>query len=180
VDARIAELERRTVFSNNWQVIGRVDQLSSTGDIITASVADEPVVVVRGADGVLRGFFNVCRHHAAAVVTEAAGNASVLRCPYHGWTYGLDGSLKGVPEFDGVCGFDRAANGLVPIRVETWENFVWVNLSPGAASLSDFLGSLVARVHPFNLAHLHFVERRTYTLNCNWSRDFRFLFQRSG
>src|SRR5437016_5164139 len=114
VDPRIAELERQTVFSRSWQVAGRTDQLGAAGDFITATVAGEPIVAVRGADGVLRAFFNVCRHHAAAVATEPAGNASVLRCPYHGWTYGLDGRLKGVPEFDGVCHFDRAGNGLVP------------------------------------------------------------------
>jgi choline monooxygenase len=168
VDPRIAELERQTVFSRTWQVIGHADQLRAPGDFITATVANEPIVAVRGADNGLRAFFNVCRHHAAAVATEAAGNASVLRCPYHGWTYGLDGSLKGVPEFDGVCQFDRGANGLVPTRVETWESFVLVNLDPAAPPLNDFLGSLAARVQPLKLSQLHFVERRTYALNCNW------------
>ena len=85
-------------------------------------------------------FFNVCRHHAAAVVTQPCGQASMLQCPYHGWKYGLDGSLKGMPEFEGVKNFDRAQNGLVPIRVETWECFVFVNLdrtcNSAAASFS--------------------------------------------
>jgi len=168
VDPQIAELERQMVFSRTWQVIGRTDQLRAPGDFITATVAEEPIVAVRGTDGVLRAFFNVCRHHAAAVATEPTGNAASLRCPYHGWTYGLDGSLKGVPEFDGVCQFDRAANGLAPVQVEAWENFVLVNLDPAAPPLHDFLGSLVARVQPLNLSKLHFVERRTYTLQCNW------------
>ncbi|HEV2352341.1 MAG TPA: aromatic ring-hydroxylating dioxygenase subunit alpha [Terriglobia bacterium] len=168
VDPQIAELERRTVFSRSWQVMARFDQLRGAGDYVTATVAHEPIVAVRGADGVLRAFFNVCRHHAAAVATEPAGNASALRCPYHGWTYGLDGRLKGIPEFDGVCNFDRIANGLLPIRVEVWENFVLINLDPTALPLHDFLGSLVARVRPLSLSQLHFVERRTYTLNCNW------------
>lgn len=168
VDPRIAEHERRTVFSQTWQVIGRADQLGATGDYVTATVAGEPIVAVRGGDGVLRAFFNVCRHHAAAVATAPAGNAAVLRCPYHGWTYGLDGGLKGVPEFDGVCQFDRTTNGLVPVRVETWEHFVLVSLDAAACPLNDFLGSLVARVQPLNLSQLHFVERRTYNLNCNW------------
>src|SRR5271169_5685354 len=135
LDPRIADLERRTVFGQSWQVIGRADQLRETGQYVTGEVAGEPVVVVRGADNVLRAFFNVCRHHAAAVLTEPAGCASVLRCPYHGWTYSLEGDLKGVPEFDGVCNFDRSANGLVPLRVETWENFVFVNLDSNASTL---------------------------------------------
>src|SRR5690349_16454456 len=85
VDPQIADLERQTVFSRTWQVIGRADQLSEPGDFITATVAEEPIVAVRGTDDVLRAFFNVCRHHAAAVATEPAGNAASLRCPYHGW-----------------------------------------------------------------------------------------------
>jgi choline monooxygenase len=101
-------------------------------------------------------------------VTEASGSAGILRCPYHGWSYGLDGSLKGAPEFEGVCDFDRAQNGLVPVRSAIWEQFVFVNLDPDASSLHDFLGALVARIAPLNLNSVHFFERRSYRLNCNW------------
>ncbi|HVP65309.1 MAG TPA: aromatic ring-hydroxylating dioxygenase subunit alpha, partial [candidate division Zixibacteria bacterium] len=127
-----------------------------------------PLVVVRSSDGQLRAFYNVCRHHAAAVVTEAEGSASIFRCPYHGWSYGLDGALKGAPEFEGVCHFDRGQNGLVPVQVAAWEQFVFVNLDPCAAPLEDFLAGLVRRVAPLHLAGLHFFERRAYALNCNW------------
>ncbi len=127
-DPRIAELERDRVFGGTWQVVGRADQVCDRGQFFTADVAGEPIVVVRGDDAQLRAFYNVCRHHAAAVVPEAQGCAKQFRCPYHGWTYGIDGALKGMVEFDGVCNFDRADNGLVPIRVDTWENFVFVNL----------------------------------------------------
>jgi choline monooxygenase len=120
VDPRIAELERKTVFSKTWQVAGRLEQVEKPGQFVSASVAGEPIVAVRGNDGVLRGFYNVCRHHAAAVVTEPCGQASILHCPYHGWNYGLDGSLKGMPEFDGVKNFERQQNGLVPVKAETW------------------------------------------------------------
>ena len=130
---------------------GRVDQLRRPGQFVTAEIAGEPLVVVRGGDNQLRAFYNVCRHHAAAVVTEEQGTATILRCPYHGWSYGLDGSLKGTPEFEGVCGFDRAQNGLVPVRVETWEQFVFVNLDPKAAPWPISSGGLVKRVAPLNL-----------------------------
>ena len=140
VDARIAELENQTVFSNTWQVLGRVDQVEKPGQFVTGTIAGEPIVAVRGADGQLRAFYNVCRHHAAKVVTEPCGVASILHCPYHGWNYGLDGSLKGMPEFDGVKNFERQKNGLVPIKVETWEAFVFVNLDPhGVAGPDDFV-----------------------------------------
>src|SRR2546423_8021211 len=135
VDPRIAELERLNVFSKTWQLVARTDQLQKPGEFVSTILAGEPIVVVRGNDGILRGFYNVCRHHAAAVVTQPCGQASLLHCPYHGWNYGLDGSLKGMPEFEGVRNFDPAQNGLVPICVETWEWFVFVNLGGGAAPL---------------------------------------------
>jgi len=168
-DARIAELERATVFSGTWQVVGRADQVRENGQFLTADLAGEPLVVVRGEDSQLRAFFNVCRHHAAAVVTEAQGCAKQFRCPYHGWTYGIDGALKGMVEFEGVCNFDRAKNGLVPVRVDTWENFVFVNLDGRAAPLRDFLGVVPDLVGPLELAKkLRFFDRRIYRLNCNW------------
>ena len=168
VDPRIAELERLNVFSKTWQLMARTDQLQKPGDFVSARIAGEPVVVVRGIDNVLRAFFNVCRHHAAAVVTQPCGQASLLQCPYHGWKYGLDGSLKGTPEFEGVENFDRAANGLAPIRVETWECFVFVNLDPQAPPLLKFLAGLTNRVAPLEISRLYYFDRRTYDINCNW------------
>ena len=168
VDPRIADLELQTVFSKTWQAIGRVDQVEKPGQFVTANVAGEPIVAVRGSDGVLRAFYNVCRHHAAAVVTEPCGHASLLRCPYHGWNYGLDGSLKGMPEFDGVKDFERKDNGLVPVKVDTWEQFVFVNLDPGAAQLENFLAGLVKRVAPLGLTKLHYFTTKVYDIHCNW------------
>jgi choline monooxygenase len=168
VDPRIAKLEDMTVFSKSWQVIGRAAQVETAGQFVTSTVAGEPIVAVRGVDGQLRAFYNVCRHHAAKVVTEPCGSASILHCPYHGWNYGLDGSLKGMPEFDGVKNFEREENGLVPVKVETWEAFVFVNLDPQAKPLSKFLGGLVNRCAPLGLSKLHFFERKTYDIVCNW------------
>jgi phenylpropionate dioxygenase-like ring-hydroxylating dioxygenase large terminal subunit len=168
VDERVAELERQSVFGQTWQPVGRAEQLRQPGSFVTTELAGEPLVVVRANDHRLRGFYNVCRHHAAAVVTEEQGSASIFRCPYHGWSYGLDGSLKGAPEFEGVCGFDRAQNGLVPARCEQWEQFVFINLDPNEIALADFLGGLATRIAPLNINGLHFFERRMYTLQCNW------------
>ena len=168
VDARIAELEAQTVFSKTWQMVGRAEQVEKAGQFVTSSIAGEPVAVVRGNDGVLRGFYNVCRHHAAAVVTEPCGQASILHCPYHGWNYGLDGSLKGMPEFDGVKKFQRQQNGLVPVKAETWEKFVFVNLDAQAVPLNNFLGGLVNRVAPLGVNKLYYFDSRTYDIHCNW------------
>jgi choline monooxygenase len=169
VDSRIAELERRSVFARSWQMVGRVDQVREPGEYITGELAGEPLVVVRGSDHTLRGFFNVCRHHAAAVMTEAEGRAHVLRCPYHGWTYTLEGELKGTPDFNGVCNFERQANGLVPVETDVWEKWVFIKLERGGASLAEFLGSdLIAQLQPLGLEKLHWMERRHYAFDCNW------------
>jgi choline monooxygenase len=118
---------------------------------------------------VVRGFFNVCRHHAAAVVGEPQGSAPVLRCPYHGWTYGLDGTLKGTPDFAGVCDFDRGANGLVPIEIGVWEHWIFARVDGGGPSLEAWLGSdLIGRVAALNIGALRWMERRRYTVDCNW------------
>jgi choline monooxygenase len=167
-DKRVAELELQNVFSRNWQVVGRTSQVERPGQYVTATVATEPIVAVRGSDRRLRAFYNVCRHHAMTVMNEPCGQAQHMRCPYHGWTYNLEGELRGMTEFDGVQHFERADNGLVPVRVEAWENFVFVNLDANAAPLKDFLGALVERARPLRFGDLKFVERRSYMLNCNW------------
>ncbi len=168
LDSRMEEAERERVFGGNWIAVGRLDQVATEGQFFTAEIAGEPIVVVRGSDGILRAFYNVCRHHAAAVATAPCGTAQHLRCPYHGWTYGLDGSLKGAPEFAGVCNFDRAANGLKPIRVAAWEQFVFITLDEHAPELMESLGDLPARVAPLRIGDLHFFARKTYKLACNW------------
>jgi choline monooxygenase len=168
-DTRIAQLERESVFAANWQVVGRLDQVRQPGQFFTIDVNQEPLLIVRSEDGKLRGFYNVCRHHAAAVEPQATGCARQFRCPYHGWTYGNDGALKGMVEFEGVCNFERKDNGLVPVRVDTWENFVLVNLDGKAAPLNEFLGKVPSIVSPLNLKDkLHYFDRRIYTLKCNW------------
>ena len=170
VDPRVLDLEERTVFARTWQVTARLDELRGAGSFVSCQLpGGEPVVVVRGADERLRGFFNVCRHHAAAVVTEAQGTARSFRCPYHGWTYGLDGTLKGTPDFSGVCGFDRATHGLVPIEIDVCEPWVFARVEAGGASLADFLGEeLAGQLRALNLARYHWMERRVYSLACNW------------
>jgi choline monooxygenase len=169
VDSRVMDLERQTLFTRSWQMVGRADQVREPGQYITWELAGEPILVVRGSDRILRGFFNVCRHHAAAVMTEPEGRTDNLRCPYHGWTYGLEGGLKGAPDFSGVCDFDRGANGLVPVETSLWENWVFVKLDRGGPSLEDFLGvDLIGQMRSLGLENLHWMERRRYMLECNW------------
>jgi choline monooxygenase len=169
IDPRIFELERRTVFARSWQMVGRADQVREPGQYVSGELAKEPILVIRGNDGILRGFFNVCRHHAAMVMPNAEGRTQTLRCPYHGWTYNLDGTLVVTPEFAGVRNFDRSMNGLMPLQSALWGGLVFVRLSPEGSSLEDFLGGdITQRIRQLKLEKLHWMERRTYTLNCNW------------
>lgn len=169
-DSDLFASEMRTVFSDSWQFAGRIDQVQEPGQYLTTQIAGEPVVVVRGDDNQLRAFFNVCRHHAAAVMTEPQGSAQQLRCPYHGWTYSLDGKLKGTPDFTGVCNFNREDNGLVPIALDVWEKWIFIRLAQEPPlSLTEFLSAkLIDEIKPLELARYHWMERRHYTFECNW------------
>jgi len=133
----------------------------------TADVAGEPVVVVRAKQGMLRAFSNVCRHRAGPIA-QGSGCKSVLRCGYHGWTYALDGRLIGTPDVEGVEFFDRSMMGMVPLRVETWEQFIFVNFEPLAEPLAEYLGQIPAQSRGFEFAGLKLAERRDYVIDCNW------------
>jgi choline monooxygenase len=168
-DPRIFELEQRTVFARSWQFAARADQIREPGQYITCEMAGEPILLVRGNDGIVRGLFNVCRHKGAAIMTAAEGRAQTLRCPYHGWTYTLNGELKGTPDFTGVQNFDPLAYGLISVQTDVWQDWVFIKVDPDGLSLEDFLGSdLVARIRNLGLDNLRWFERRHYTLNCNW------------
>jgi choline monooxygenase len=167
-DARVADLERKRVFARSWQLVARTAQLETPGQYVTAEVAGEPIVVVRGQDGVLRAFFNVCRHHAAAVMTAPEGKCERLRCPYHGWTYALDGLLQSTPELEGICNFERRDHGLVPMAVAVWEKFVFVHVDEHPPAIEEHLGDMARQIAPLRLDTLHFAGRREWILECNW------------
>lgn len=167
-DPEILAAERRTVFGETWQAVGRADQVAEPGRYFTADVAGEPVLVLRDEASALRGFYNVCRHRAARVAPEAEGRCTRLRCRYHGWTYDLSGQLRGVPEFEGVADFRREDHGLLPVAVGTWGPLVFVHLGAAPGPLAEFLAPLPARTAGQAIDGLQFAERREYRLACNW------------
>jgi phenylpropionate dioxygenase-like ring-hydroxylating dioxygenase large terminal subunit len=167
-DGELHAAECRTVFGGTWQAVGRADQVREAGQFFTLDLAGEPLVVVRGDDGELRAFFNVCRHRAARVLPDAEGRVTRLRCRYHGWTYDLCGRLRGTPEFDGVADFRREDNGLPPVAVAAWGPLVWVHHGPNPPPLADYLAPLPERAGPLKLDALRFAARREYRLACNW------------
>lgn len=166
-DPRFEHADREWILTRSWQGIGHAAQVAEAGQHFIASIAGEPVIVVRGKDRKLRAFFNVCRHRGGPLALEA-GCANALQCKYHGWTYLLDGTLRGVPAMDRTELFDRKDFGLVPIRVEVWEGLVFVNLDPAAEPLAQFVGGIAERIAPIRLGGLTFTHRAEYEVRCNW------------
>jgi choline monooxygenase len=168
LEQEIYDAERRAVFGDAWLVAGLLRDVAEPGSFFTAEVAGEPILVVRGADGVLRAFYNVCRHRAAPIITQPSGKTTRLRCRYHGWTYDLAGCLRGTPEFDGVADFCREDQGLVNLNVATWGPYVWVHSGGQPPSLEQFLSPLPERTAARSVASLRWVKRQEYDLACNW------------
>jgi len=177
-DPSILEIEKARIFRRTWQLVGTLDHacgevnglqrtIADRETFFTAEVAGEPIVVVRDKEGTLRAFSNVCRHRAGPIAL-GSGCKNVLRCAYHGWTYTLDGRLIGTPDVEGVEFFDRSTMGMVPLRLETWEQFIFLNFDRGAEPLSAYLGDIPEQARGFQFAGLQFAERRDYVINCNW------------
>jgi choline monooxygenase len=166
-DADVFARERATVFAHAWQFLGLEADLAAAGDYLADSLAGYPVVVVRGEDGALRGYHNVCRHRAGPLVGDAHGNCGQeLVCRYHGWRYALDGRLRSAVGFGAAEGFDPREFALYPIRVEVWRGFVFVNLDQDAAPLIDTLRPLDVLFG--NRAMPTAVLRRRHPIACNW------------
>jgi choline monooxygenase len=166
-DEAVFAAEKETIFARTWQVVGHHEQVENAGDYFTTELVGEPLLIVHGTDGKLRGFYNVCRHRAGPPA-EGCGSRKLFRCGYHGWTYGLDGSLLSATEIEGVEGFRSEDFALMPVRVEEWFNFIFVNLDGDARPLRESLGELPKQAEKFEFAGMKLFERRSYEMSCNW------------
>ena len=166
-DPAVFDLEKEKIFARTWQVVGHRSQVANVGDFFTTELLGEPLLLVRGAQNELRGFYNVCRHRAGPPA-EGCGSRKLFRCGYHGWTYGLDGKLIRAPEFEGVQEFRPEEFTLAPVRAEEWSNLIFVNLDPDAEPLRKSLGELPKQAERFGFERMKRFERRTYDMKCNW------------
>jgi choline monooxygenase len=141
--------ERKRIFAREWLWVGLEHQLAEPHGFITAEPAGFPVLVRRCEDGAIRGFHNVCRHRASKLLLDPHGQCERLVCPYHGWRYGPEGELVNAPRFEAAQGFEAAALGLYPIRVETWMGLVFINLDPDSVAFSDWFGPVKDRVEDY-------------------------------
>jgi choline monooxygenase len=163
----VLDAENRNIFAKSWQLAGRADQVREAGQFLTTTIANEPLLIVRGSDGELRALSNVCRHRAGPVAT-GEGKRPVLQCGYHGWTYGLDGHLLQTPEMSGIECFERSEFSLPRFAVEVWNELVFVNLNPASPSLGDVLGDLTGRLASRNYEGYRLAARKEWTLECDW------------
>jgi phenylpropionate dioxygenase-like ring-hydroxylating dioxygenase large terminal subunit len=168
-DPDALRLEQERVFRRRWQYAARTDQVSEARQYVATRAGDIPVVLVRGTDEQLRGFLNVCRHRGS-LVCEGDGRRETLQCPYHAWTYDLDGSLRTAPRSDREPGFDRGRLGLLPVAVDTWGPFVFVNPDVAAAPLAQTLGGLPELIAAagIDLDGLVFHHRTEAEYAANW------------
>jgi phenylpropionate dioxygenase-like ring-hydroxylating dioxygenase large terminal subunit len=168
-DPEILRREQERIFRSAWQYAGHTGQLPQPGSFFTAHAGQAPVVVTRSRDEEIRAFFNVCRHRGFPVA-DGEGRRETLQCPYHAWTYGLDGCLRAAPRSEEEPDFPKGELGLVPVAVGTWGPFVFVNAGPDPEPLADALGSMPAQVAELgldvdSLVHHH---RWQTELEANW------------
>ncbi|HKC78182.1 MAG TPA: aromatic ring-hydroxylating dioxygenase subunit alpha, partial [Gaiellaceae bacterium] len=167
-DPEILRRERERIFRPAWQYVGHTGQLAQPGYFAT-QIGETPVVVTRDRDGVLRGFVNVCRHRGF-VIADGEQRRETLQCPYHAWTYGLDGRLRAAPRSEEEADFPQDELGLLPVAVDTWGPFVFANAGPEPEPLTQALGSLPAQVAELGLDvdSLVFRTRWEAEVEANW------------
>jgi phenylpropionate dioxygenase-like ring-hydroxylating dioxygenase large terminal subunit len=167
-DPTFFALERERVFRRTWLFMGHESEWPEPGSYRSSERSSAPVVVVRGDDGELRAFYNSCRHRGAPVTRDECGTARRLTCQYHSWSYRADGTLASVPEERSFVGLDRDALGLVPLRCETWDGWVFVTEDLGAAPLVDFLGPVAEQMAEIDGPSMRAVGTRVHPVSCNW------------
>jgi Rieske 2Fe-2S family protein len=170
-DVFAAEQER--IFSTKWLCVGHQTQLAQVGDYFLAEVAGESLLVLRDQSGEARGFYNVCRHRGTQLCAEKSGQlGGTIQCPYHAWTYGLDGRLLGAPHMDKVAGFEKTEHSLHPVNLDLWEGFAFLNLGKSAAPLAEVFAPLGGKFAPWNLPKLRSTRRIEYAVRANWKLIF--------
>ena len=188
VSSEIFTEEQDKIFSAQWVCVGHQSQIAKPGQYFLAQIAGESLIVVRDQKSEIRGFFNVCRHRGTRLKEDACGHASAIQCPYHAWTYGLDGRLIGAPHMDEVPGFDKADYSLHEVNLALFEGFIFVNLAktgtrlrseatarqaPGDfISLERWFAPLAGKFSHWNMSILRSAKRIEYDVRANWKLIF--------
>jgi choline monooxygenase len=166
-EPEMPKIEHQVIFSTAWQLAGHVSEIPNAGDSFCRHIAGNPVIVFRDDNLNIRTFFNVCKHRGGPIAVKK-GTKSVLQCQYHGWTYLMDGSLRGVPQWDRVDLFDKKDFGLTPVHSHIWQGLIFVNVSEEPGPFEDVIRGITNRISPVTLDNYHFYTKVSYQIECNW------------
>jgi Rieske 2Fe-2S family protein len=174
VSPEVLAEERERIFSTHWMLVGHQSQIARVGDYFVQEVAGESLIIARDQMSGVRVFYNVCRHRGTRLCEDRAGNSTTIQCPYHAWTYALDGRLVGAPHMTGetVPGFDKADYSLHAVSFGLWEGFIFVNLGDAPGSLEEWFAPLQGKFSHWNLPRLRSANRIEYDVRANWKLIF--------
>ena len=172
VSGEIFAEEQRQIFSRHWILVGHQSQVARTGDYFLAQVAGESLIVLRDQKNDVRAFYNVCRHRGTRLLEDSAGHAAAIQCPYHAWTYSLDGRLTGAPDMQQVEDFEKSDYPLHRVHLELWEGFIFVSLASTPLPFEQVFGPLLGKFSPWNLPNLRSARRIEYDVQANWKLIF--------
>ena len=161
------EIENRAIFSREWQLVGHESQVAKPGESLCRTIAGNPILIVRDNEMKIRAFYNVCRHRGGPIAVKS-GTTTVLQCQYHGWTYLMDGSLRGVPQFDRVELFDKKDFGLKPVKLKIWQGLMFVSLGKNPPPFEPVVEGIDERIRPIKLGDMKYYMSTTDLINCNW------------
>ena len=173
VSPEVFAQEREKIFARQWICVAHQSQLAKPGDYLVRTVAGESLVLVRDQKQLVRAFYNVCRHRGTRLCEEASGHTAAIQCPYHAWTYALDGRLIGAPHMDAVPGFDKAGYALHTVAVGVWEGFIFVSLAAAPMPLEEVFAPLTGKFSHWNLPLLRSARRVEYDVRANWKLIFQ-------
>src|SRR6266480_1081951 len=172
VSPEIFAQEQEKIFSRHWVLVGHHNQIAKPGDYFVAEVAGESLIFARDKYGEIQGFYNVCRHRGTRLLENRNGQLSAIQCPYHAWTYDLNGRLIGAPHMDEVQGFDKADYSLHAVNLALWEGFIFVNLADSPTPLEEVFARLAGKFSHWNLPKLRSAKRIEYDVGANWKLIF--------
>lgn len=164
---RFFQAEMEHIHRRHWFYVGRADELAVPGDYMALDTVGGPVILLRDLAGALRAFANCCRHRGSLLL-GGRGNVRAITCPYHAWSYRLDGALSAAPNMERTTGFDKTEHGLIPVRLETWQGFIFLNIDGEAPSLIEHLGDLPEILGSYRFEEMACTWRAEIECRCNW------------
>jgi Rieske 2Fe-2S family protein len=168
VSEEVFAKEQERIFSSRWLCVGHQTEIAQAGHYLAPDVLGESLIIVRDQQQTVRGFYNVCRHRGTRLCEDKRGSFQTIQCPYHAWTYGLNGQLIGAPHMEKVEGFDKADYSLNTASLAFWEGFIFVNLAQTPTPLEPVFAPLSGKFTHWNLPKLRSARRIEYHVRANW------------